>query len=170
MKQIGAVSKEGLNSAQNYRFRGIEQMYAAAHPALIANGVFVAPKVIDTKVESYTNDKGRVAHRVMLTIDHVFYAEDGSFVSVVTVGEGLDTSDKASNKAMSAAMKYALIELFCVPTEDVADSDRDTIATESVQPKPMIQKLSTDDIPIGGVSQVKQTAKPITKKGQLNEL
>ncbi len=43
---------------------------------------------------------------------------------MTTWGEGLDNSDKATNKAMSGAMKYALIELFCVPTQDVEDSDR----------------------------------------------
>jgi hypothetical protein len=58
-----------------------------------------------------------------LTVRHTFTADDGSFVEAVTIGEAMDSGDKSSNKAMSAAMKYALLEVFCVPTEDDNDTE-----------------------------------------------
>lgn len=138
MAEIGSVGKDGYNQHQKYKFRGIEQFYNAAHPALVNNGVFCVPQVIDSKSENYEKDDGKISFRVLLKVNHKFYADDGSFVEVITQGEGIDTSDKASNKAMSAAMKYALIELFCIPTEDVADSDKDhpEVSTQ----KPVAQK------------------------------
>lgn len=130
MKEIGSISKDRKNEQQKYSFRGIEDFYQAAHPAMINHGIFCAPKVLSRDVYRFekTNDMGKVTIwlHVALEVEHRFYAGDGSFVPVTTWGEGLDNSDKATNKAMSGAMKYALIELFCVPTKDVEDSDRDS--------------------------------------------
>jgi hypothetical protein len=130
MADIGAVAKTRKNEQQKYMFRGIEDLYQAAHPAMVKHGVFCAPQVMERTEYRYekTNEYGKTSTwlHVALKICHSFCAPDGSNVQVITMGEGLDNSDKASNKAMSAAMKYALIELFCVPTADVEDSDRTT--------------------------------------------
>lgn len=130
MKDLGAIPKERKNTQQGYAFRGIDDMYAAIHPLFVKYGVFCAPRVLvlqTSEIEGVTQDgRKKVSYRTLLTIEHSFIAQDASSVCVTTVGEGLDTSDKSSNKAMSAAMKYAFIELFCVPTEDIADSDRDS--------------------------------------------
>ncbi len=128
MAEIGGVPKTHKNSQQNYSFRGIEDMLLAAHPAFIKHGVFCVPTVTDRQEYRFekTNSEGRVSVwlHVTLTIRHEFYAPDGSSISVTTVGEGLDNSDKASAKSMSMALKYALIELFCVPTADLEEADR----------------------------------------------
>lgn len=135
MQDVGSVAKTSQNKQQGYAFRGIEAMYAAVHPALIKHGVFCAPEVLDRTEYRFekTNFDGKTTTwlHVVLKVRHRFYATDGSYIDVVTVGEGLDNSDKSSNKALSGAMKYALIELFTVPTVDVADSDRDTPETGS---------------------------------------
>jgi hypothetical protein len=59
----------------------------------------------------------------------------------------LDNSDKASNKAMSGAMKYALIELFCVPTQDVEDSDRTSPETGGPRRGANVAR-TTEEIPL----------------------
>jgi hypothetical protein len=53
-------------------------------------------------------------------------AEDGSRHTISVVGEAMDSGDKATNKAMSAAFKYACMEVFCIPTEGTPDADQDT--------------------------------------------
>lgn len=128
MAEIAPIGKDQKNDQQNYKFRGIDDMYNAIQPALIKHGIFCCPQVL--KNESfeieYTDNKGLVkaSYRVLLTIAHRFYADDGSYIEVITQGEGIDRSDKASNKAMSAAMKYCFIELFSLRTADTEDSDR----------------------------------------------
>lgn len=126
MADIGAIGKEGKNNHQGYKFRGIDQMYNGIQPALVKWGVFCVPQVLEVTNFELEGKEGRTSFRSVLKISHKFYADDGSFVDVITIGEGIDMSDKATNKAMSAAMKYAFIELFSVPTEDIADSDKDS--------------------------------------------
>jgi hypothetical protein len=64
---------------------------------------------------------------VTIMMEYDFYAEDGSKVTVGPIpAEGLDSGDKATNKALSAALKYALIQTFSVPTEDMAEADLET--------------------------------------------
>lgn len=126
MAEIKSIGKDQTNAHQNYRFRGIDDMYNAVHPALVKHGVFCCPQVQKTESSELDRGDGKFAFRVLLSVNHRFYADDGSFVEVITQGEGIDRSDKASNKAMSAAMKYAFIELFSIPTEDIEDSDRDS--------------------------------------------
>lgn len=128
MADIGAVEKNRKNEQQKYQFRGIEDFYQAAHPAFVKHGIFCVPEVLEHAASTFekTNEYGKVTtwRHVTAKVRHRFFAADGSFVDAVTIGEGLDNSDKATNKAMSGAMKYALIELFSVPTQDVEDSDR----------------------------------------------
>ncbi len=153
MADIGSIGKNRRNEQQRYAFRGIEDFYQAAHPAMITHGVFCAPEVMDREVYRFekTNDQGKVTTwlHVALKVRHRFFASDGSFVDVTTCGEGLDNSDKATNKAMSGAMKYALIELFCVPTEDVEDADRTTPET-GVQRKPVERTSIPVPVPPAG--------------------
>ena len=126
MAEIGAVGKDRKNEQQNYKFRGIEDLYNAAHPAMTKHGVFCVPSVVSIEHEMRESRSGSIQTWILMKVAHRFYAEDGSFIEVVTTGEGLDSSDKAANKCLSGAFKYALTELFCIPMADVEDSDRTT--------------------------------------------
>lgn len=130
MSEVGGIEKTRSGNGISYKFRGIEDVFTNFHPLLIKNSVFCAPKVIKESTEIFQNKSGNTSFRVTLTIEHVFYADDGSNVSVTTCGEGIDTSDKATNKAMSSAFKYAFFELFCVPTAQVDDSDYENISVD----------------------------------------
>lgn len=148
MADIGAIGKDRKNDAQGYKFRGIEDFYNAAHPALVRHGVFCCPQVLDCESQDRISKNGSPAVRVTMKVCHKFYGPDGSFVDVITCGEGIDSSDKATNKAMSAAMKYALIELFSVPTQDVEDADRHDPEV-GARPVRNVER-TTEDIPLNG--------------------
>jgi len=94
-------------------------------PLLAKNKVFVVPEVLDQAREERTTAKGSLLIYSNLKMKYTFYAEDGSSVSAVVIGEGMDSGDKASNKAMSVAMKYAMFQVFCIPTEEMHDSEED---------------------------------------------
>jgi len=134
MKDLGAIAKDRKNDHQGYKFRGIEDMYNAIHPILVNHQVFCVPQVMEKELQTFASGSGKTSFRVLLKISHKFYAEDGSYIDVITIGEGIDTSDKACNKAMSAAMKYAFIELLSIPTEDIEDSDKDNPEIDSLPP------------------------------------
>lgn len=122
MNEVGAIGKNHKNPQQGYFFRGIDDLYAALQPALIAHQVFYVPNVIKIEREERQNRSGGALIYTNLQVEYTFYAADGSSVKAVVAGEAMDSGDKSTNKAMSAALKYALLQIFCVPTETSEDA------------------------------------------------
>lgn len=144
MAEIGAVGKNSKNSQQGFMYRGIDAVMNAINPALVKCKVFVAPEVLEQTREERQTSKGGTLIYSICKIRFRFYTIDGSYVDVVTIGEGMDSGDKATNKAMSIAFKYACFQLFCIPTEEMVDPDGEcheiapktgNKGTESKQPK-----------------------------------
>jgi hypothetical protein len=123
MGEIGAVGKTSKNAQQGFMYRGIDAVMNALQPALIKHGVFVVPEILEQTREERVNAKGTTLIYSICKIKYNFYAQDGSSVSAIVIGEGMDTGDKATNKAMSIAFKYACFQVFCIPTEEMVDPD-----------------------------------------------
>ena len=119
------ISKDRKNAQQGFNFRGIDQVYNALAPALVAHGLLILPRITERTVTERTTQKGGVLFYVVVKADFDFVStEDGSIHTVTTYGEAMDSGDKATNKAMSIAYKYAAFQAFCIPTEETAiDAD-----------------------------------------------
>jgi hypothetical protein len=129
MADIGkaGISKDRNNQQQGYKFRGIDDVYNALSPYLASAGLCVLPRVMKREVTERTTKNGGVLFYVVLDVQFdLVSAEDGSIHTVAVVGEAMDSGDKATNKAMSAAYKYACMEVFCIPTEGDNDADAKT--------------------------------------------
>lgn len=126
MAEIGAVGKDSQNKQQNFMYRGIDAVMNAINPALIKHKLFVVPEILDQRREERHTAKGGNLIYSICTVKYTFYAEDGSSVSAAVIGEGMDSGDKATNKAMSIAFKYACFQVFCIPTEEMKDPDAET--------------------------------------------
>lgn len=136
LSKIG-ISKDSKNQSQGYKFRGIDQVYGALSPLLAKHGLCILPRVTAREVVERQNRQGGALFYVTLSVEFDFVAaEDGSKHTVVTIGEAMDSGDKASNKAMSAAYKYAAFQAFCIPTE--GDNDADGTTHEVAAPDPAI--------------------------------
>ena len=121
------IAKVGINEQQKYRFRGIDQVYAVLNPALVRAGLVILPRVIDRSVTERVTPKGGMLFYTVLTVEYSLVAvSDGSIARVVTVGEAMDSGDKSTNKAMSAAFKYMALQAFAIPVEGEDDADRTT--------------------------------------------
>ena len=154
MAEIGHVGKDQKNSQQGFKFRGIDQFVNALYPALIKHGVFMAPRCTSEshELKNVVRSSGKegVDKHVTIMMEYDFFADDGSKVTIGPVpAEGLDSGDKATNKALSAALKYALIQTFSIPTEDMTDGDSDS---------PEISKSKTTN---PEKEEVKQSAKDL---------
>jgi hypothetical protein len=126
MAAVDAVGKERRNSGQGFDFRGIEDVMDALHPVFAEHKVFILSEVLEEKTEERSTMKGgSLIYRVLRVKVSYVSGEDGSRESVVVVGEGMDSGDKAANKAMSAALKYALTQTLILPYGQV-DGDADT--------------------------------------------
>jgi hypothetical protein len=126
MKDIEPIAKSRKNAQQNFRYRGIDDVMNELQPILVKHGIFIVPEVLEqAREERVSKTGGNLIYSVQKTAFH-FIANDGSKITAVVVGEGMDSGDKASNKALSVAFKYACLQIFCIPTEDAKDPDGET--------------------------------------------
>lgn len=123
-KAIGqyGIGKDKKNEAQGYKFRGIDDCYNALNAVLAGAGLCVLPRMVSRVVEERTTKSGAPLFYVTVDAEYDFVAvEDGSKHTVKVFGEAMDSADKATNKAMSAAYKYCCMQTFCIPTEGMAE-------------------------------------------------
>jgi hypothetical protein len=158
------ISKERRNDSQGYAFRGIDDVYNALAPALSEHGLCILPQVKGRSVTEKVNSRGNTLFYVCVDVDFAFVSiKDGSHHTVSVSGEAMDSGDKATNKAMSAAYKYACIQAFCIPTE--GDNDADS-STHTIAPATVSQTKPTAKTPaLVGESNVETITKLASQAG-----
>ena len=154
MADINAIGKDRRNQQQGFQFRGIDDVMNELHSSLAKCGVFVLPNVLEETRTTGKTSRGGDMFYTRLKINFGFYAEDGSHVDAVVIGEAMDTGDKASNKALSIGLKYAMLQVFCIPTEDEKDPDavspQPAAGTMQQQPQQKKPSAKFDFEPKGG--------------------
>jgi hypothetical protein len=116
--EIGAIGKNNTNSFQKYQFRSVGQAMAALQPLLVKHKLILQPNVTGYQMMDQEKGAGCV---LMLQLNFI-HIEDGSSLVVSSVGQGSDSGDKAVDKALAGAFKYAVFQTFCVP-EDGMDAE-----------------------------------------------
>ena len=133
---IEGISKDRSNQQQGYKFRGIDDVYNALSPILSKHGLCMLPRILTREVVERQTQKGGVLFNVTVEAEFdLVCAEDASRHTIRTFGEAMDSADKATNKAMSAAYKYAAMQAFAIPTEGDNDADAHT---HDVAPTPKV--------------------------------
>lgn len=138
LSKVG-IAKTDTNTYDKYKYRGIDAVYNALAPLLAKHGLCVLPRVLDRELVERSSAKGGVLMHTTLTVEFDLVAsEDGSKHTIRAIGEAMDRGDKSVNKAMTAAYKYAMFELFCIPTEgEDADGESHEV---SDKPAPISQE------------------------------
>lgn len=131
MGKIGAIDKGQKNVQQGFMFRGIDDFMNALHGLMAEAGIIILPSEIEHLQENFetVNKEGRknLQFRTRLHLRFTFVStEDGSSVTADGWGEAADNGDKGYNKCKSIALKYVLMQMFLVPTKDIADPDKET--------------------------------------------
>lgn len=147
-KVMAVIGKEGIakdrkNDQQGYNFRGIDDVYNALAPILSEAQLCILPAVRERQVLERQTRSGGALFYVTVDVEFALVsAVDGSTHTIRVVGEAMDSGDKATNKAMSAAYKYACMQTFCIPTEGDNDADK---TTHEVAPK-TVAKIGTNEL------------------------
>lgn len=148
LEELPSVGKDqkAQGFGANYKFRGIDDLYNALNPVLAKNKIFISPQILSHERTERDRKKDEVVVGVtvvvLVRVNYKFYTTDGSFIECESIGEANDTSDKATSKALSMAMKYALFQTFCIATEDIEDADK---TKEDLEPqKPTKQQLQQE--------------------------
>lgn len=88
MEEIGAIGKNSKNNQQNFMYRGIDAVMNALSPAFVKHRLFIVPEVLEQKREERQTNKGGNLIYSICRVKYTFYAEDGSSLTAVTIGEG----------------------------------------------------------------------------------
>ena len=121
------ITKDRKNIQQGYSFRGIDDVFNALSPLLAEHELCILPRILTRECVERQTAKGGTIFYVTVEAEFDFVcAKDGSKHVVRTFGEAMDSADKATNKAMSAAYKYAAFQAFAIPTEGDNDADAHT--------------------------------------------
>jgi hypothetical protein len=126
MAEIRPIGKNKDNKQQGFKYRGVDEVMNTLQPALVKHKVFIVPEILEQTREEKTTKTGSVLIYSICKIRFTFYADDGSSISSIVIGEGMDSGDKSTNKAMAIAFKYACFQVFCIPTEEMKDPDRNS--------------------------------------------
>lgn len=156
------ISKDRRNQQQGFNFRGIDQVYNALAPALVNHGLLILPRITERTVTERTTQKGVTLFYVVVKADFDFVStEDGSIHTVTTYGEAMDSGDKATNKAMSIAYKYAAFQAFCIPTEETAvDADAEVHSVAPRAPDEILKDFSSQAADCQSLAELKGIYKP----------
>lgn len=160
MLEMKHLAKEQVNQMQKFNFRGIDDVYNALHPLMAKHGIFSTSRIVESsrrevvaKKEVFDSKTKEVSlvekttNWVVLRVEYTIHAMDGSKLSTEVEGEAMDSGDKATSKALSMADKYALIQLFKIPTNDEADADKESFIQEREQiKKPRISQEQVNEI------------------------
>lgn len=123
LRETKAITKSEKNQQQGFKFRGIDNVMNELHELFAKNEVFILQEVQGFTTENRPTKSGGTNTFTRATVKFRYITTDGSCVETVNVGEAMDSGDKGMNKAMSVALKYSLLQMFLIPTEDPKDTD-----------------------------------------------
>lgn len=126
LKETKAITKSEKNQQQGFKFRGIDNVMNELHELFAKNDVFILQEVQEWTTNDKPTKSGGVNTFTRAKIKFRYMTVDGSSVETVNVGEAMDSGDKGFNKAMSIALKYSLLQMFLIPTEEPKDPDLTT--------------------------------------------
>ena len=139
LSHTGIAKNRRNTQGAGYNFRGIDDVYQAIAPLLAEHGLCIIPRMIARTCEERQSKAGSALFYVTVEAEFDFVsAEDASKHTARTFGEAMDSGDKATNKAMSAAYKYAAFQTFAIPTEGNPDADAETHEVASIGMSPSI--------------------------------
>ncbi len=123
-RRIGYVQKRGHNERFNYSYVTAADIAGSVGDILSELGVVVIPRLEDISYESAVG-RGEATRMARVVMAYTFADVDsGEEIIAKVAGQGLDPGDKAPYKAMTGALKYALLQSFLLATGDDPEDDR----------------------------------------------
>lgn len=145
MAEVTAIGKNQKNSQQNFHYRGIDDVMNELHGLFAKYKVIIIPKITNLLKDERSTKNGGTIFYVTVNCDHTFVAEDGTSLQTTVIGEAMDSGDKAITKAMSVALKYALLQMLLIPTNEDKDPDKfshEIVPSETQKAKDFIKKAT----------------------------
>jgi hypothetical protein len=124
-RRIGYIQKRGHNERFNYTYVTAADLASAVGDALADLGVVIVPRLESIAYESVSPNHTAPQSITRVVMSYTFMDVDGSEqITVKIPGEGRDPGDKGPYKAMTGALKYALLQSFLIATGDDPEDER----------------------------------------------
>lgn len=133
MQEVDYIQKDPKKQGMQYSYVSHDKVTGLVRPVLVKHGVIYYPQDMECR-----QDGNRTEVRMCIRFANIDDKTD--YIDVQTLGYGIDSQDKGPGKAISYAVKYALLKALGLETGD--DPDNDSIAHE---PKPAPAKAPTYD-------------------------
>ena len=124
MAAVTYIQKE-RKAGMNYTIVSHDAVTAKVRPVLLENGVVYYPIRCD---HAHNGNRAECS----MTVRFANIDEPSDYIDVQTFGYGVDPQDKGPGKAMSYAVKYALLKALGLETGD--DADHDDIQHSPIDP------------------------------------
>lgn len=125
MTDVQAIRKDSTaQMGGTVRFRGVDATMNAFGAAQRRHGVIVRPVAVAPSYRDAATSNGKKMREATVIVTYEITGPRGDSLTCVSVGEALDTGDKATAKAMSVALRTLLLQAGMVPTEMPRDPDQ----------------------------------------------
>jgi hypothetical protein len=129
-RRLAYVQKRGYNQRSNYNYVTAADIAGAVGDILAELGVVVIPRLESISHEPARTGRAEIEHVARVVMNYTFMDVDtAEEITVKVAGEGLDPGDKAPYKAMTGALKYALLQSFLLATGDDPEEERADLRT-----------------------------------------
>lgn len=118
-RRVGAVGKTGRNTEQNYNYRGIDDVVNHASPIFAELGILILPMLNTASYRDVRTSRDKPAREVTLEVTYRFIGPQGDCLDIKVPGESMDSGDKGTPKAMSVALRIALLQALMIPTQEL---------------------------------------------------
>lgn len=125
LKAVGYIEKTGTNASQGYKYVQAAAVADKIRNEFAERGLTMIPENIEV-TESGLTPSGKQALITLRITWKISDSESGESVTFQSVGSGSDSTDKAVYKAMTGALKYALLLGFLIPTGDDPENEKAT--------------------------------------------
>ena len=123
LKAVGYIEKTGTNASQGYKYVQAAAVADKIRNEFAERGLTMIPENIEV-TDSGLTPSGKQALVTLRITWKITDSESGEFVTFQSVGSGSDSTDKAVYKAMTGALKYALLLGFLIPTGDDPENEK----------------------------------------------
>lgn len=125
MQNVKYLAKDDTVEFKSTRYRALseEKVTSIMRAEAVKAGLVIYP------IEQRWERVGQISH---VDVKYRIYDTDsGDYIDVVSCGDGADTQDKGSGKAMTYAYKYMWLRVFAIPTGE----DPDKISSDELDAK-----------------------------------
>ena len=151
MGEVGYVRKQ-KTAGLNYTFAGEAAFIKAIRPFLVEYGIVITPEIVsDIESREYRTKSDTLMTNISLTVTYRWtHAPSGTFTFVSSRGEGSDSGDKAGNKALTGAYKYAIRQSLVIETGDDPDNFASASQERNTEMKPAVKTATKSVVPTTG--------------------